>query len=69
MNEDIQALREEIAKLRERIAVLEARPTVPLSLFQVGPGFIKSEPPYRIGTPLPSQFPPGTITCSADARQ
>lgn len=66
MNEDIQALREEIAKLRERVAVLEAQATpVPLPAFdwtnlRVGsPTFIPA------GSPLP----PGTITCSADARQ
>lgn len=68
MTEEIQALREEIAKLRERVAVLEARPA-PYYPPLIGPGFVKSEPPFRIGSPLPSPFPPGTITCSADARQ
>lgn len=66
MNDEIQALREEIARLRERVAVLEARsarapvPQLDLTTLRVGsPTFV----------PAGSALPPGTITCSADARQ
>lgn len=66
MNEELKALREEVAKLRERIAVLEAGRVQP-------PGVIDWSRPLYVGSPMfvsaGAPLPPGTITCSADARQ
>lgn len=68
MNEELKALRKEIAELRSRVdsllAVVEKDRAVPV---------IDWSRPLQVGSPrfVPASapLPPGTITCSADARQ